>query len=186
MAKVKKNVIIFQRINVVGFIHEKIILVINMLYNERLKYLRERAGLTQKEVGALINIDSGTYCHYEKEELLIPIKHLNTLCNYFSVSLDYIFKFSNNKTYKNIKQDINKDISKERLKKFRKDNNLTQEKLAKILNISRTTITEYERGTNFIATPFLYTISSKFNISADYLLGKIDNPIHSKKSFLNK
>ena len=93
MAKVKKNVIIFQRINVVGFIHEKIILVINMLYNERLKYLRERAGLTQKEVGALINIDSGTYCHYEKEELLIPIKHLNTLCNYFSVSLDYIFKF---------------------------------------------------------------------------------------------
>ena len=83
-------------------------------------------------------------------------------------------------------EDINKDISKERLKKFRKDNNLTQEKLAKILNISRTTITEYERGTNFIATPFLYTISSKFNISADYLLGKIDIPIHSKKSFLNK
>ena len=51
---------------------------------------------------------------------------------------------------------------------------ITQDKLAQKLNVSRTTITEYERGTNIIATPFLYTICKDYNLSADYLLGKID------------
>jgi len=65
------------------------------------------------------------------------------------------------------------ELSKENLIK---ENKLTQEKLASILNVSRTTITEYERGTNIIATPFLYTICKNYNISADYLLGKINTP----------
>ena len=66
-----------------------------MLYSNRLQYLRERTGLTQTQAGLLIKLDSGTYCHYEKEELIIPIKHLNTIANYFNVSLDYLFEFTN-------------------------------------------------------------------------------------------
>ena len=39
-------------------------------------------------------------------------------------------------------------------------------------------IEEYKKNNCefLIATPFLYTICKKYNISADYLLGKIDNP----------
>ena len=150
-----------------------------MLYNKRLEYLRERNGLTQERISSYINLDSGTYSHYEKEELLMPIKHLNTLAEHFNVSIDYLFEFTNINNYKK-SNNINKEVSGNRLKEFRKEKNLTQEKLAKILNISRTTITEYERGTNIIATPFLYTICKKYNISADYLLGKIDNPKYLK------
>ena len=151
-----------------------------MFYNKRLESLRTRNGVTQKEAGALINLDSGTYCHYEKEEILIPIKHLNTLCNYFNVSLDYILEFSDILNYKNSQKEIDIKKSQERLKSLRKELNLTQEKLASILNISRTTITEYERGTNIIATPFLYTICKKYHISADYLLGKTNKPKYLK------
>ncbi len=68
-----------------------------------------------------------------------------------------------------------------RLKEFRKENKLTQVKLAEILNIANGTIAEYERGTNIIATPFLYTICKNYNISADYLLGKIDEPKYLKE-----
>ena len=150
-----------------------------MLYNKRLEYLRERNGLTQERISSYINLDSGTYSHYEKEELLMPIKHLNTLAEHFNVSIDYLFEFTNINNYKK-SNNINKEVSGKRLKEFRKEKNLTQEKLAKILNISRTTITEYERGTNIIATPFLYTICKKYNISADYLLGKTDSPKYLK------
>ena len=147
-----------------------------MLYSKRLEYLRERNGLTQSQAGLIIHLDSGTYCHYEKEEILIPIKHLNTFANYYHVSIDYLFGFTNTPSYHLQKEAVNKLFSGERLKLFRKENKLTQEKLAKILNTSRSTIAEYERGTNIIATPFLYTICSKYHISADYLLGKTDKP----------
>ena len=147
-----------------------------MLYSNRLQYLRERTGLTQTQAGLLIKLDSGTYCHYEKEAFIIPIKHLNTIANYFNVSLDYLFEFTNMSSYKSSKKKINKVLSGERLRNLRKENKITQDKLAKILNVSRSTIAEYERGTNLIATPFLYTICKKYNISADYLLGKIDSP----------
>ncbi len=60
---------------------------------------------------------------------------------------------------------------------------MTQDKLAKILNTNQSVIANYERGRTVIATPFLYTICKKYHISADYLLGKIDEiklPILSK------
>ena len=62
----------------------------------------------------------------------------------------------------------------ERLKNIRKENKLTQVKLATELNTSQSVIAEYEKGKNLIATPFLYTICKKYHVSADYLLGKID------------
>ena len=70
-----------------------------------------------------------------------------------------------------------------RLKDLRKKENITQEKLSKELNMARSALANYERGRTVIATPFLYTICKKYHISADYLLGKIDEiklPILSK------
>ncbi len=151
-----------------------------MIYGEKLKALRERIGLSQKTMGELLNVIITAYNQYENEYVIIPTKHLNTLCNYFNVSLDYIFGFTTSTNYKLSKKDINKTISGIRLKDLRKENKLTQEKLAKILNVSRTTITEYERGTNIIATPFLFDICKKYNVSADYLLGRIDSPKYLK------
>ena len=151
-----------------------------MLYSEKLKYLRERNGLTQNQAGLLINLDSGTYCHYETEELLIPIKHLNTLANYYNVSIDYLFSFNDVFSYSRSKKEIDRQLTKIRLKELRKEQKLSQDKLSKVLNVARSTIAEYERGTNIIATPFLYTICSKYEISADYLLGIVDKPKYLK------
>ncbi|MCM1053218.1 MAG: helix-turn-helix domain-containing protein [Ruminococcus sp.] len=147
-----------------------------MFYNEKLVYLREKNDITQAKLAEIAKLDKGAYCNYENETLLIPIKHLNNICNYFTVSLDYIFSFTNNFNYKNNLKEINKEISGKRLKDFRKENNLTLKKLGEILNISYGTLAGYEIGRYIIATPFLYTICSKYHISADYLLGKIDDP----------
>lgn len=143
-----------------------------MLYKEKLSELREENNLKQKDLAKLINTDRSVYGRYEKEYQIIPIKHLNTLCNYFKVSIDYIFSFTSQKTYPDLNPEIDKKIAGERLKDFRKEHKITQEKLATILNTSQSTIADYERGKNYIPTPFLYTISKNYQISADYLLGK--------------
>ncbi len=151
-----------------------------MIYSEKLKEIRNKYNLRQIDLANILQIERAAYTQYEKEYIIIPIKHLNTLCNYFNVSLDYTFSLTNNINCLNSSNEINKELSGQRLKELRKENNLTQKKLASILNVGETTIAEYERGKNIIATPFLYTICNKYNISADYLLGKVDNPKYLK------
>ena len=66
------------------------------------------------------------------------------------------------------------------IKSYRELRGLTQEKLAKLLNVVKGTIGNYESARALIATPFLYTICKKYNISADYILGKVDEPKYLK------
>ena len=144
------------------------------MYKEKLKNLREEKDLNQYVLSELLNLNKDVYGQYEREYTIIPIKHLNTICNYFNVSLDYVFSFSNSQRYDNASLEINNKLSGERLRELRKSLNLTQDKLAKILKTAPSVIGGYEKGRRLIATPFLYTICKKYNISADYLLGKID------------
>lgn len=145
-----------------------------MNYGINLEKLRERLGLSQRQVGDILNIDKSLYRRYEKELQTIPISHLNVLCNYYDVSLDYIFGFSDEKKYNKSKLEINNDLSGERIKALRKEKKLTQDKISDVLGILRQTISNYERGKSIIATPFLYSICKDYGVSADYLLGKID------------
>ena len=151
-----------------------------MLYKKRLIELREGKNLKQYEIANILGIYKGLYNQYETEYEIMPMKHLNKLCNYFHVSFDYILQFTDKVNYPNNLCEINVSESGKRLKEFRKEQKLTQEKLAKELNIARAALANYERGRNVIATPFLYTICKKYHISADYLLGKIDEPKYLK------
>ena len=147
-----------------------------MNYGIRLFQLRDRMGLTKVEMANLLKISDSLYSRYEKEKQTIPIKHLNELCNYFDVSLDYIFGFSDERKYKHYKAKINLHLSAERLKKLRKENGLTQLKLSEILNTDNSMISKYERALYPIATSFLFDLCKKYHISADYLLGKTNSP----------
>ena len=70
---------------------------------DRLKDIREDKDLTQKEIAKILNITQPTYSAFENGTKIIPLKHLNTLCNYYDVSLDYILTLSNErKTTNNI------------------------------------------------------------------------------------
>ena len=41
-----------------------------MFYKEKLKFLRERIGLTQNDIANIIKIDRKAYSHYENEDTL--------------------------------------------------------------------------------------------------------------------
>lgn len=147
-----------------------------MNYGKILKELREENQLTQEKLAEKLNIKRSLYNQYEHQYDVIPTFRLNDISNLFKVSIDYILGLADKKNYTNYNEKI--DISKTtiRLKELRKENKLTQDKLAKELNSANTTISGYERGTRIIATPFLYEICKKYHISADYLLGKTDEP----------
>ena len=142
--------------------------------NFRLKELRVERNISQTELAKLIGLARQTYNHYEVQENIIPLKHLIFLSNYYNVSCDYLLGLTNTKTYSNTNQEIDSKKCGSRLKELRKNYHITQIKMANFLNIDQPTWSIYEHGKSLIGTPFLYMICQKYNISADYLLGKID------------
>lgn len=58
------------------------------------------------------------------------------------------------------------------LRKLREAHNLTQEDVAKHLNIQRTTYTRYETGTNSLNFDALSRLADLYKVSTDYLLGR--------------
>ena len=151
-----------------------------MINIERLKDARSDEELRQEDIAKKLNISKSGYTRYENELDDFPIMHLINTCDMLNISLDYIFNLVNFKNYFNYKKDYNNEKLKIRLKELRIDKRITQHKLAELLNINRSTISKYETGKHLIATPFLYTICKKYNLSADYLLGKIDSPKYLK------
>ena len=151
-----------------------------MYYKERLKNLREQLEIKQSDLAKYLQISNKTYSAYETQYEIIPSKHLIKLVDYLNTSVDYLFGFTDIKQYPNYIVGINQKLAGERLKLWRKENKITQIKLATELNTTFSVISGYEIGRRLIATPFLYQICKKYNISADYLLGKIDYPIQLK------
>ncbi len=147
-----------------------------MNYGEKLKDLRKYNGLSQAYIADKLGIKRSSYNQFEHQYDIVPIKRLNDLANIFECSIDYILGLNDLKFYTRVKDKINMNISKERLKNFRKEQKLTQVQLANFLKTSQSVVTGFENGRNFISTSFLYDICKKYNISADYLLGKIDEP----------
>lgn len=155
-------------------------MVVDMKYKNRLINLRVENNLQQLQLSKILGVQKDVYGHYEREETLISTEKINVLCNYYGVSFDYIFELTNIRNYKNAKRDINHKLLMKRLKEFRIENKLTQDKLAKMLNTTQSTISGYESGKTIILASFLFAICSKYKISADYLLGRTDEPKYLK------
>ncbi len=150
------------------------------MYKKRLIDLKESQNKKQIELSELLKLDKDVYGHYEREETIIPIKHLIFIANYYNVSVDFIYNFTDKRQYENNRNEINRDLTKERLKNLRIENNIHQRNFANSVGVSKSTISGYERKINTISTTCLYYICKKYNISADYLLGKTDYPKYLK------
>lgn len=151
-----------------------------MKIRNKLKEIRIENKLLQSEIAKILGVAESTYSHFESGDAIITVERLNIFCNYFNVSIDYMFGNSKNKNHVILNTNLDKDAFKIRFKEFRKENKLTQKKLSEELNIGISVISGYEIGRYIIATQFLYTICKKYNISADYLLGKTNKPKYLK------
>ena len=68
------------------------------------------------------------------------------------------------------------EITSERMFELRTSLNLTQAKLAKELGISQSAVNRYEHNESAVPDGVLLKYADFFDVSADYILGRTDNP----------
>ena len=59
-------------------------------FAKRLKELRNEKGVTQQEIGSLVNMSKMAVSHWEKGHSEPSIAQLICLSNYFEVTVDYL------------------------------------------------------------------------------------------------
>ena len=89
---------------------------------QKLIEIREDLGLKQKDIDNILNITQQSYSLWENGTKIIPLKHINSLCNYYNGSMDYMLGLSNTRHYDVINTRyydvINTDIDNSRIGKW--------------------------------------------------------------------
>ena len=62
------------------------------------------------------------------------------------------------------------------LRGIREDRDIKQKDIAKILNVSQNTYSQYETGVISLTAEILIKLSDYYNVSIDYLLDRTNNP----------
>ena len=62
------------------------------------------------------------------------------------------------------------------LRSIREDRDIRQKDIAKILNVSQNTYSQYETGVISLTAEVLIILSDFYGVSIDYLLDRTDNP----------
>ena len=75
------------------------------------------------------------------------------------------------------------EIVAERLLSLRMSMKFTQQKLSKLLGISQTAVNRYEHGQTSINANALRKYADFFDVSADYILGRCDDPQGKKYDY---
>lgn len=143
-----------------------------MINFQKLKDIREDNDINQEQMAKILDVPRSTYSMWELGISIIPLKHLCDFADYFDVSLDYALGLTNNKNSKNLIKGLNLEILGDKIKTIRKRNNLSQENIAEILDVTQSCIVKYEKGKIFISTENVYKLAKEFKISMNELCGK--------------
>ena len=68
-----------------------------MMYQNRLRDLREDRDLKQRDLADYLKIHQTTYSDYELTRLNIPVSVLHSLADFYNVSIDYLLCRTNEK-----------------------------------------------------------------------------------------
>lgn len=63
-----------------------------------------------------------------------------------------------------------------RIRELREDNDKTQQQIADLIKVKLTTYRRWELGERTIPTNYVVVLADFYNVSADYILGRTDNP----------
>lgn len=137
----------------------------------RLKELRIRNNVTQKQVAEALNLSTIAIQNYENNRRKPTYDILIALADYFEVSLDYLVGRDDTSL------EVDTMTFSEGLKRFRKDFKLTQKQVANGIDVAESLYQRYEYGKVIPSISVFIAIAEKFDVSIDYLVGLSDDPI---------
>ncbi len=143
-----------------------------MINFKRIKDIREDHDVSQKDMAEILGVNRSTYSLWELGINVIPLKFLCTYADYFGVSIDYVLNLTNNKNTNIIYNGLDLKILGQNMKMIRISDNLSQENVANILQVTQACIARYEKGLVCISTSNLYKFCKEFNVSMSYICGK--------------
>ncbi len=149
--------------------------------------LRIKNNLSQAKMAKLLNVSLKTYKAYENGHKIMKLKTLDLINKYFNISIDRLLKLTKERRYNTTYKKINYNHLVMQIVLIRKLHKLSQKELAKQMNINTHTLIRYEKGEE-ISIIFLIKFAKKFNISVDYLCGKVkekDKQLKKTKISLN-
>ena len=149
------------------------------IVEERIRFIGERVGYTQKQVASALKISRSLVNNWEHGFANISLKQIIKLAYFYQVPIDYLLGIIDevdSYPYHYVKDMYLKSIGM-KLKALRKNLGFTQEKFAQRLDTKRSSISYYEIGRMMISTADLKQICETFGISADYLVGNLEQNI---------
>lgn len=133
----------------------------------RLKELRIKHGLNQKEVADALDTTQQAISLYESGKREPKLKTWQKLADYFNVSTRYLMGLNSN------------DFGN-RIKELRIKNGLSQGDLAKATGLTRQAISNYERGDREPRMEIWQKLANALNTSVVYARGDIDTELIAK------
>lgn len=125
---------------------------------------------SQEELANIVGVSQSNIGRYETGVAEPSLKTLIKIASVLQVSTDCLLGVESTLKQKMLDNDIgNRFCTK--LKELRKQNKMTQNDLALILNVKGATVNRYEKGVNEPAFDTLVSIANYFNVTTDYLLG---------------
>ena len=140
----------------------------------RLEGLREEYDLKSKDIANMLGVVASAYSEWEHNKVRIPTRRLIELADYYHVNIDYLMCFTSNRKHINQKKlDLNKIGS--RIKESRLELGYNLRELGKKLDITFSSISNYENGKTLIQSDILISLCKLSNYSVDYILNRSDD-----------
>lgn len=146
-------------------------------FHEKLKVLRKKHGLTQKEVARLLGTVQGVYSKWERGVYEPNYENLSMLACIFDVSIDFLLsdyiEFSKDK-YLRMQESylIISNVFPQRLKEIRIKRGLTQTELGEKVGVKQSTFTNWENGKREPNFEIVIKLADLLEVSVDWLFGR--------------
>lgn len=159
-------------------------------FNNQLKKLRQEYSLSQQELADKIGISKSSINMYERGEREPGIETVKRIADFFNVDVDYLFGISDVKKRQGFKiERANKSVA-HNIQQHRERANLSQNQLAKMLDVDESVVANLEGGKKALKKDMLYKIcdalhlipgniiprdSEELTDDEEYLLSRRDN-----------
>ncbi len=145
------------------------------ILKQRLKKIRKKMKLTQKDVAKVINIKQASYNDYESGKVIISTFGIINIASFYHCSVDYLLGRIDDSMMEDEPQQVVEETkttsNSVRFKELRKQNKLRQVDIAKILNVNKQAYYQYEKLITDISLDNCNRLANYYHVSIDYLLG---------------